>query len=102
MTRIERSASIDSLPNLMRVSEVAVFLDCGEGTVRAMVRAGQLTSVRLGRLLRIPRCSIAEWLRVDVPGADLGAAERDAALAFVRANPRATSDEILAAVRGRR
>jgi excisionase family DNA binding protein len=52
---IDRFTDIADLPALCRVHEVAAWLDCSRGEVYALVKAGALSSVRLGRLVRIPR-----------------------------------------------
>ncbi len=46
------------LPELLRPEEVSLLIDCGKGLVYEMVRRNELESVRLGRLLRIPRRAI--------------------------------------------
>lgn len=46
----------------LRVSEVARRLDCGEGTVRKLIRDGSLRAFRVGRLLRVSEDALAEFL----------------------------------------
>ena len=60
---IDRGTPLDALPELLRVPEVARWADCGVSTIYEAVAAGQLPAVRLGRLLRVPRAGIGEWLK---------------------------------------
>jgi excisionase family DNA binding protein len=52
---ITRHTPLADLPELLRVDEAAIWLDCSRGVVYEMAKTGELRSVRLGRLLRIPR-----------------------------------------------
>lgn len=56
---ISRTTPLETLPELLRVEEAAVVLDCSKGLVYEMARRGELPSVRLGRLLRIRRDGLA-------------------------------------------
>jgi excisionase family DNA binding protein len=53
-----RSDRIESLPFLLTVSEAATVLAVAPCTVRAMVAAGSLPSVRVGRAVRIPEAAV--------------------------------------------
>jgi excisionase family DNA binding protein len=57
---ITRHTPLDQLPELLRASEAAIWLDTSSGIVYTMARTGELSSVRLGRLLRIPREALAQ------------------------------------------
>ena len=94
MSPITRLTPIADLPDLVRVSEAATVLDVSEGTVRGLLARGELAMVRCGRLVRIPRSSLVNFVagRVPDPSATV--------LAFVAANPHASVDEILRAVGG--
>jgi excisionase family DNA binding protein len=56
---VTRHTPLDDLPDLCRVPEVAAWLDASTGEVYALVKAGRLSSVRLGRLIRVPRSALA-------------------------------------------
>jgi excisionase family DNA binding protein len=55
---LTRVTPASQLPELLRIDECAAWLDCGSATVRGMVQRGELPSIRLGRLLRIPRAGL--------------------------------------------
>ncbi len=57
------------LPEMLRVEEVAAFWDCGKGVIYAMVQSGALASIRLGRLVRIPRSALAALASSSPPSA---------------------------------
>jgi excisionase family DNA binding protein len=57
---INRYTPLADLPELLRVDEAAAWLDCSRGCVYEMAANGELASVRLGRLLRIPREGLAK------------------------------------------
>jgi excisionase family DNA binding protein len=59
---VTRHTPLAELPDPLRVEEVAAKLDCSAGVVYAMARSGELASVRLGRLLRIPRAALARLI----------------------------------------
>ena len=56
---ITRTTPVANLPELLRVEEAAVWLDVSRGAVYELARNGGLGSVKLGRLLRITRDSLA-------------------------------------------
>jgi excisionase family DNA binding protein len=56
---VTRCSSINELPDLVRVQLTAEFLDVSVNTVRVLLRKGHLQAVRLGRLVRVTRSSIA-------------------------------------------
>ena len=60
---ITRTTAIADLPELVRPEEAAIVLDCGKGTVYELCRRGDIPSVRLGRLLRIPRSALAALIK---------------------------------------
>jgi excisionase family DNA binding protein len=55
---IDRTTPPDQLPELMRAEEVAAWLGVSRGLVFEMAKRGELRSLRLGRLLRIPKVSL--------------------------------------------
>lgn len=60
-----RPTDIDHLPALVRVPDAAAALGISPGLVYTMARDGRLPSVRLGRLLRIPRVGLARMVGGD-------------------------------------
>lgn len=60
---ITRQTAVADLPELLRVEEVAQWLDIGRGTAYELVRTGALPCVRLGRLVRVPRLALAGMAR---------------------------------------
>jgi excisionase family DNA binding protein len=53
---------------LITVEEAARRLGIGRSLAWRLVRSGELPSVRLGRLVRIPEQSLADWLKQRVRG----------------------------------
>ena len=62
---ITRSTSINDLPELLRPEEAADVLRVSKGLVYEMAKTGKLPSVRLGRLLRIPRSALALMVKTE-------------------------------------
>jgi excisionase family DNA binding protein len=50
------------LPTVLDVPAAAAVLGCGERAVRDLIARGELRSVRLGRLIRIPRHALVAFL----------------------------------------
>jgi excisionase family DNA binding protein len=67
---ITRSTLLADLPELLRVEEFATWAGVGKGTAYEAIRSGELPSVRIGRLVRIPRAGVAEWMGVQEPNSD--------------------------------
>ena len=49
-------------PLLLKAEEVAKLLRIGRSKVFAMLAAGELPVVRLGRLVRVPRAALEGWI----------------------------------------
>ena len=49
-------------PLLLRSGEVAKLLGLGRSTVFAMLAAGELPVVRIGRSVRVPRVALERWV----------------------------------------
>ena len=60
------AATTDRL--LLTVEEAAQRLGIGRSLAWRLVRSGELPSVRLGRLVRIPEQSLLDWLKRQVRG----------------------------------
>lgn len=59
---ITRATPLSELPELLSVPEAATWLHIGRGLAYEMVRRGDLPSVRLGRLVRVPRAGLVSML----------------------------------------
>lgn len=60
---ITRHTPLHDLPELLTVEELAAWLDLARGTAYTLVARGDVTSIRLGRLVRIPKSALAELAR---------------------------------------
>ena len=49
-------------PLLLTPEQAARYLSVGRTTIYALIRSGDLASVKIGRLRRIPRVAIKQWL----------------------------------------
>ena len=54
--------SADVQPTLLTVAEAAQLLRIGRNTCYELIRLGQIPSIRLGRLIRVPRFGLEAWL----------------------------------------
>lgn len=60
---------IENGAGLMSIRETAAYLGCGETLVRQLIARGEIPSVRLGGLVRIPRRDLDGWLGEQVAAA---------------------------------
>lgn len=63
---ITRWTAMADLPEFLHVGEAAVYLDVHRSVVYDAVRRGMLASIRVGRLIRIPREALAVLVDRDV------------------------------------
>jgi excisionase family DNA binding protein len=49
-------------PTLLTVPETAAYLRISRNTAYEIVKRGELPSVRLGRVIRVPRASLDAWI----------------------------------------
>lgn len=54
--------SLDELPPVLTVEEVAKVLRIGRSAAYDAIRAGAIPHLRLGRQIRVPRCKLAALL----------------------------------------
>ena len=54
--------SFENLPLVLRVKDLAEVLSISQNTAYALVRSGQIRSVRTGRTYRIPKDAVIEYL----------------------------------------
>ncbi len=65
------AATANAYPDLepvYSVDSLATLFDVNQRTIRNMINRGDLESVRLGRLIRIPRQAVVELLTPDESG----------------------------------
>ena len=55
--------NLHDLPMTLRVEELMPILGIGRNTAYELIRSGQIRSIRIGRLIRIPRDALLEFLR---------------------------------------
>lgn len=53
----------EHLPLFLTVREIADVLRIGKSLAYDMVKRGEIGSVRMGRVVRVPRDSFLEWLK---------------------------------------
>lgn len=54
--------SLEELPLILKVDDLMPILGIGRNTAYALVRSGQIRSIRIGRNIRVPRDAVAEFL----------------------------------------
>ena len=54
--------SFENLPLVLHVKELAEVLSISRNTAYALVRSGQIRSIRTGRIYRIPKDALIEYL----------------------------------------
>ena len=54
--------SFENLPLVLHVKDLANVLSISQNTAYALVRSGQIRSVRTGRTYRIPKDAVIEYL----------------------------------------
>lgn len=57
-----RPSCCDNLPPVLHVKDLTSLLSISHNTAYALVRSGQIRSIRIGRTYRIPRDAVAEYL----------------------------------------
>lgn len=56
--------SIDDVPLVISVSELAAILRISRNTAYEMVRSGQIQSIRTGTQIRIPKSALEKYINV--------------------------------------
>ena len=62
MTDKVRARSIEDLPLVLTVEDLMPILGIGRSNAYALVRSGQVRSIRIGHQFRIPREAVQEFL----------------------------------------
>ncbi len=57
-------------PLLLRVEEAAKLLRCGRNKVYELAATGEIPSLHIGRLLRIPEQELREWIHEQAVGGE--------------------------------
>lgn len=65
--------------SMLRVREAARILDISERQVARLLDRGELPSVKLGRIRRIPRRAFEDWLNARIADAETTQRQRRAA-----------------------
>jgi len=60
--------TVDQESLLLRAEEVARLLGIGRTKVYELIGRGELPVVRIGRLVRVPRAELEQWIRDRVVG----------------------------------
>jgi len=60
---------------LLRVRDVCRLLNVGRSTVYELIARGELPVIRIGRLVRVPRPALEEWIIRNTAGAAAGRRE---------------------------
>ena len=58
-----KAKNIDDYGLLLSVSDVQEALGIGRNSTYALLRSGKLKSIRVGRLIKIPRAALEEYLQ---------------------------------------
>lgn len=53
---------------LLRANEVARLLNVGRSTVYELIARRELPVIRIGRLVRVPRLALEEWIVANTAG----------------------------------
>ncbi len=53
---------LENYPPVLSVDEVAEILSITPKTVRNLIKSGEITGIKVGRLLRIPKHRLVEYL----------------------------------------
>lgn len=76
MRQVITPATVENLPLTLTVEEAAEILRIGKNSAYAAVADGSLPSLRIGRVIRIPRDALAAVLGAD-PQSHIGTAVDD-------------------------
>jgi excisionase family DNA binding protein len=63
-----RTTSLHGDRLLLRVSDVCLLLGVGRSTVYEMIARGELPVVRIGRLVRVSRPGLEDWIAANTSG----------------------------------
>lgn len=58
----EENMASKTLEPVLKVAEVAQHLNCDRNTVYALINDNKLRTIRLGRVIRVPESSLADFI----------------------------------------
>ena len=50
------------IPSVLKVEDVGKILSVGRNTAYALIRSGQIRSIKIGRCYRVPMSAVVEYL----------------------------------------
>lgn len=59
---MDKTIYFEQLPPVLRVKDLPQILSISHNTAYALIRSGEIRSIRIGRTYRIPREALAEYL----------------------------------------
>ncbi len=62
MARVTRQTRFEDLPDFLSVEEFRIYLGIGRSTAYDLLRRGEVPCVRFGRVIRVPRASIEQYV----------------------------------------
>lgn len=63
---MDKPIFFENLPAVLTVKDLIPLLSVSHNTAYALVRSGQIQSIRIGRIYRIPREAVAAYLLKDL------------------------------------
>lgn len=57
--------SVENLPQVLKVKEVATILRISLSQTYELIARGEIPCVRIGRIIRVPRTALEQYLRVE-------------------------------------
>jgi excisionase family DNA binding protein len=62
MARVTRQTRFEDLPDFLSVEEFRIYLGIGRSTAYDLLRRGEVSCVRFGRVIRVPRAATESYL----------------------------------------
>ncbi len=61
----ENNSSLNGLPLVLSVPELAAILQIGRNSAYELVKSGKIRSIHIGKNIRIPQSALLEYLQQD-------------------------------------
>lgn len=61
----ENNSSLNGLPLVLSVPELAAILHIGRNSAYELVKSGKIRSIHIGKNIRIPQSALLEYLQQD-------------------------------------
>ena len=58
----QRPKSLDQYPLLLTIPEIAEILGVGRSTAYSLIHSGQIKSIRVGRLIKVPKTALEQFI----------------------------------------